>query len=276
MSSTQWQRLLKNEGIWQGSFTVFSPTAQEIKNTPSQLILKSSDNEKTLKLTVTKFDSNSQPYESEFTYLNRNIYLFPEGHFAKGSTQFSPYAIFGAEYGFLTSNRRCRLVQLYDPDSQLETVTLIREFRENSNASECPLLSIEQLIGEWEGEAHTVYSDWYESKPYPTKLKIEKQGTQIIQTTTAPEFNFTSTGTLQNSYVSFPKNDNEIRVLLLPDGVSTALPLKIHRNQPFMLEFGWLVAENRRLRLIRQYDEKGAWRSITLINEYKKSQTLHF
>jgi len=270
MSSTQWQRLLKSEGIWQGSFTQFSPTAQQIKNTPSQLTLQGLNENKSIKLTVAKFDGNSQPYESEFTYLSRNIYLFPEGHFAKGSTQFSPYGIFGAEYGFLAPNRRCRLVQLYDKNSELETVTLIREFKDNSQASERPLLSLDQIIGEWQGKAHTVYSDWYESQS-ETNLKIEQKGNQIIQATTSTDFNFTSTGTIHDSYVSFPKNNgNEIRVLMLPDGASTALPTRLETHKPFMLEFAWLVSENHRLRLVRQYDEKGAWRSVTLVNEYRQ------
>jgi len=102
-------------------------------------------------------------------------------------------------------------------------------------------------------------------------LKIEQQGNQVIQTLTSPELNFSSTGTINDSYVSFNDSGKEIRVLLLPDGASATLPLKIENRQPFFLEFSWLVEPNHRLRLIRQYDNQGAWKNITLVEEYKKN-----
>lgn len=271
MSSAQWLRLLKNVGTWKGSFTQFSPTAKLIKDTTSELNLQGLNNNQSIKITVTKFDGNSQPYSNEFTNLNRSIFLFAEGHFAKGSLQFSPYSIFGAEYGFLVGDRRCRMVKIYDTSSNLQEVTLIREFRENSNAQERPKLTLEQLLGEWEGKAETLYPDWRNSEPYNTNLKIEQQGNQVIQRLTSPELNFNSTGTINDSYVSFNDSGEEIRVLLLPDGASATVPLKIENRQPFFLEFAWLVEPNHRLRLIRQYDNQGAWKNITLVKEHKKS-----
>lgn len=269
MSSAQWLRLLKNVGIWQGSFTQFSPNAQLVKNTPSELKLEGLNDNQSIKITVTKFDGNSQPYVNEFTYLNRSTFFFAEGHFAKGSSQFSPYSIFGAEYGFLRDNRRCRMVQIYDNDGNLKEVTLIREFRKDSNAQERPPLLLAQLLGEWAGKAETLSSDWRNSDPYPTRLKVEKQGSKVVQTLTTPQFNLTSTGTINDSYLSFNDSGNEIRVLLLPDGASATLPLKINNRQPFFLEFAWLVEPNQRLRLIRQYDQQGVWSNITLVGEYK-------
>jgi len=65
-----------------------------IKDTPSEINLQCLNNNESIKITVTKFDGNSQPYSNEFTNLNRSIFLFAEGHFAKGSLQFSPYTIF--------------------------------------------------------------------------------------------------------------------------------------------------------------------------------------
>ncbi|MBL1211136.1 DUF3598 family protein [Geminocystis sp. GBBB08] len=76
MSSSQWLRLLKNVGIWQGSFTQFSPDGVLVKNTPTELILESFNDNKTLKLTLNRLDSNEPHHVNEFTYINRNNFLF--------------------------------------------------------------------------------------------------------------------------------------------------------------------------------------------------------
>ncbi|MBL1209202.1 DUF3598 family protein, partial [Geminocystis sp. GBBB08] len=132
-------------------------------------------------------------------------------------------------------------------------------------------LSIEQLEGEWQGEAVTLYPDWRNSDSYTTNLTIKKEGNDIIQTLKTPELNYTSKGKIGNNTITFSKNNQDIRVLLLPDGASSTTPLKIENRQSFFVECGWLVEPNKRLRLIRQYDDKGAWINVTLVTEYKKN-----
>lgn len=274
MSSSQWLRLLKNVGIWQGSFTQFSADGVLIKNTPTQVNLEGLNENKTIKLTVNRLNSNEPPHVNEFTYLNRNIFLFEEGHFSKGSQQFSPFSIFGAEFGFFLSDhevplrdRRLRMVQLFDKDSNLEQVTLIREFRANGNGVERSQLSIEQLEGEWQGEALTLYPDWRNTEPYSTNLIIKKEGDRVIQTLKTPELNFTSQGKIDHNIITFSENNQDIRLLLLPDGASSTTPLKIQNRQCFFVECAWLIETDKRLRLIRQYDDKGAWINVTLVTE---------
>ncbi len=268
MYISQWERLVSNTGIWNGSFTQFSPTAEQIKNTPSELRLESLNENKTLRLTLTR--ENNQPVVSEFTYLNRNIFLFEEGHFAKGSQQFSLYAIFAAEYGFIINDRRCRLVQLFDTKGNLETVTLIREFRQNSNAVERPQLSIEQLEGEWRGKAQTLYPDWRNTDDYETTLTIKKQGDTLSQTLVTPQMNVTTKGQIDGNAITFSQGELDIRVLLLPDGASSVTPITIKPRNSFFVEFAWLVEPNKRLRMIRQYDEQGRWVNVTLVTEFKQ------
>lgn len=271
MYSSQWTRLLKNVGIWQGSFTQFSIDGKLIKNTPTVVKLEGFNEDKSLRLTVNRLGENQPPYINEFTSLNRSILLFESGHFAKTSLQFSPFSTFGAEFGFILGDRRLRMVQLFDKNSNLDEITLIREFRENSNASENPALSVEQLVGEWEGEALTLYPDWRDSKPYPTNLKIQREGNSLIQTLKMPQLEINSTATINDSTLTFSENNNPIRVLLLPDGASSTTPLKISLRQSFFLEVGWLVNPNQRLRLIHRYDDKGSWSDVTLVTEFKKS-----
>ena len=47
MYISQWDRLLKNAGVWQGSFTQFSPEGQLVKDTPSKLILERLNEDRT-------------------------------------------------------------------------------------------------------------------------------------------------------------------------------------------------------------------------------------
>lgn len=267
MALSQWDCLLKHIGVWQGSFTQFSPTGKMIKDTPSQLTLTCSDDRQTIRLTLHR--ENCQPIVNEFTHLNRSIFLFEDGHFAKGSLQFSPYAIFGAEYGFIRGDRRCRLVQLYDTQSQLESVTLIREFRQGGNGKENPPLSVKSLEGEWQGEAITLYPDWRNSNPYTTFLQVRVEKDRVKQTFSSPETSFTSEGVIQDNTITFYGDNYQIRVLLLPDGASSVTPVRLQLHQPFFLEFGWLVTENLRLRLIRRYDSQGRWLNVTLVKEKK-------
>jgi len=266
MSDSQWSYFLKNLGVWKGLFSQFSPDGNLVKNTPSKLILASDDN-KTVNFSVER--EGSQPIINHITNLNRNIFLFEDGHFAKGSQQFSPFAIFGAEYGYVRGDRRCRLVQLFNKDSELESVTLIKEFREGGNGIERENLTIEQIEGEWRGEALTLYPDWRNTEPYQTNLTLKREGNILKQTLKTPFMNHSSEGLINKNVITFNNGKKENRVLLLPDGASSTTPIKIENRQSFFLEFGWLAETNLRLRLIRQYDEQGRWVNITLVQEEK-------
>lgn len=270
MSSSQWSRMLKNAGIWNGSFTQFSADGKLIKDTPSILKLEKLNNDQTLRLTVDRWQGKKPPYIMDFSSLNRNIYLFESGHFAKGSIQYSPVSTFGTEFGFVLGDRRLRTVELYDNQGKLEEIVLIREFRENTNATENVPLSIDQLIGEWEGETITINPDWSESKPLTTNLKIHREDNTIIQSLKTPQLEVNSKATINDSGLIFSENNNSIQVLLLPDGASTTTPLKINLGKPFFVETGWLINSHQRLRLIRQYDEKGGWMNASLVKEFKK------
>ncbi len=267
MSDSQWSYFLKNLGVWHGVFSLFSPDGSLVKNTPSKLIL-ASDDHKTVNFSVER-EGNNQLIVNQISSLNRNIFLFEDGHFAKGSQQFSPFANFGAEYGYIRGDRRCRLVQLFDKESVLESVTLIKEFRERGNGVERKNLTIEQIEGEWQGEALTLYPDWRNSEPYQTNLTLKREGNILKQTLKTPLMNYSDEGVISNNVITFSKGEKENRVLLLPDGASSTTPMKIENRQSFFLEFGWLVEDNLRLRLIRQYDDQGRWVNITLVREEK-------
>jgi len=78
--------------------------------------------------------------------------------------------------------------------------------------------------------------------------------------------NITSEASIQGSRLSF---DSDTQILLLPDGASATSPLQVKGGQAFFLEVGWLIAPQKRQRLIRAYSDKGEWISLTLVTEQR-------
>ncbi|MFM7427557.1 MAG: DUF3598 family protein [Elainella sp.] len=268
---SQWQRLLKNVGVWQGSFTRLSATGELQANSPSCVTLEPLNQGQTMRQTIRQFTEAEETYSRvlEYSSLNRGTLFFADGSFSQGSLQFGPLSEFGAEFGFIAQDRRLRLVQQFDKDSQLAQFTLIREHRQGSSGAERPPLTPDQLVGEWQGEAVTLYPDWRESPSYPTRLKITLQDNQLTQQLSLPELAFTSRARVEGSLLLFEQGRHPIQVLLLPDGASANTPLRLPPSQPFLLEAGWLIQDQLRQRMIRSYDAKGEWVSLTLVTERK-------
>ena len=160
-----WTNFLKNLGEWRGSFTKVSLEGELLDSTPSILSLEGLEDDRLVRFRLRRFGSGgeSEPpisdYQQEYRSLGRQIIFFDTGAFSKGSLQLAPFAEFGAEYGFVAENRRLRFVQLYDRQGNLSSLVLIREFRDGTDAHERPTLTVEQLLGTWEGMACTAYPD---------------------------------------------------------------------------------------------------------------------
>lgn len=270
---SQWQNLLENLGIWDGSFTQFSPLGILEKDTPTVVTLEGRDNNQTVYQTVQRFPPGETPppmIELEYKTLHRNILFFDEGHFSQGSAHYNPFATFGGEFGFIHQQRRLRFVILYQK-SYLDQITLIREKLRGTTVPERPPLTIEQLLGTWEGEVTTLYRDLRPPDETQSTLTISREGNQITQTLNSNDFTLTSTATLEGSRLEFTGGYQPVQVLLLPDGGSTTSPVNLESGKPFFLEVGWLISPTERLRLIRSYDRQGAWQSLSLVTEYKRS-----
>lgn len=278
--SSQWENLLHHLGAWEGSFTRLSAQGQPEEDTPTVVTLEGLDENRRMQQTIQYFSAvtgeKSQEKVLEYESLNRSVLFHANGAFSLGSMQHGPLAEFGAEFGFvepsskaLPGDRRLRLVILFNPEGHLSSFTLIREQRVGTTAPERPPLTVEQLLGTWQGEAVTLYPDWRSADTYPTTLVLQQQGEHLSQRLTAPNLELTSTATIAGSQLLFSQGTYPIQVLLLPDGASCTAPLTIPRGQPFFLEVGWLLQENLRQRLIRSYDAQGGWASLTLVTEYK-------
>lgn len=275
---SQWECLLQNLGEWQGSFTRFSPQGEQLDDIPSVVSLEGLNNNQTIRQTIRNFQPDAAVDEKvlEYSTLSRSVLFFEKGAFSQGSMQWGPFSEFGAELGLIEGKRRLRLVQLFNKESQLTQLTLIREKLADTEVPERPPLTLEQLLGEWEGEAVTIYPDWRSPDTFTTRLKLEREGRdRIIQqltfgTGTATR-TLSSTAKINGSILLFDQSPLPAQVLLLPDGASSNCPLSIKPGYSFVLEVGWLVQPNQRQRLVRRYSDKGEWMSLTLVREQRVS-----
>lgn len=273
---SQWDCLLQNIGEWQGSFTRFSPRGEQLEDTPTVVSFETLNDHKTMRQTIRRLSPN-QPVDEkvlEYSSLGRNILFLENGAFSLGSIQWGPFSEFGAELGLIEGNRRLRLVQMFDRTSQFERLTLIRERLAGTDTPERPPLTVEQLLGEWHGEAVTVYPDFRTSDTYPTVLKIHQENSdRLVQQLTFGAANsvrtIASTAKIDGSLLSFDQSALPTQVLLLPDGASSNCPLQIKPGHFFILEVGWLLQPNKRQRLVRTYNDKGEWINLTLVSEEK-------
>jgi Domain of unknown function (DUF3598) len=271
---TNWANFLKNLGEWQGSFTQVANDGEVLGSTPSILNLEGLEDNQLVKFRIRRFahNINEQPTvdrTQEYRYLGKQAVFFDTGAFSKGSLQVAPFTEFGAEYGFVAGDRRSRLVQLFGKQGSFASMTLIREIRRGTAAEIRPDLSIDQLVGKWTGTAQTVYADWQDPTTMIVSLEISVADGSLQQQLSFADRTITSIAKIESNQLHFNQGATPRRVLLLPDGVSSNIPLQISHRQPFFVEAGWLLSTNDRQRLIRSYNEKGEWVSSTHIVEHR-------
>jgi hypothetical protein len=274
--ATNWENFLKNQGEWRGSFTNISLTGEQLASTASILNLEPSADNKRVTFRLRRFGPEgygtppTQDYQQDYQSLGRQVIFFDTGAFSKGSMQLPHAASFGAEYGFVALDRRLRMVQLYTPQKTFDSLTLIREFRSGTDAPERPPLTVDQLLGEWQGTARTIDPNWFDSGPVPTHLKIQHiDKSHLQQVLSFGDQQITSTARLEGCTLKFEGQGSPRQITLLPDGASSNIPLTLKTGEPFFVEAGWLVSDRERQRLIRHYDEKGTWTGSTHVIEHR-------
>lgn len=281
---SQWDSLLQNLGTWEGSFTKLSPQGDLMVETPTVVVLEGLNNDQIIRQTIRRLvpkaeapsQHEAQEQVLEYSSLNRSILFFEDGAFSQGSLQLGPLAEFGAELGLIAGDRRLRVVIMFNRQSHLEQITLIREKRAGTEVPERLPLRVADLIGDWHGEAITIYPDWRSPDLYATQLQIRQtQPDQLTQTLTFGSGDSTrsisSTATIAESILRFEQGPQPVQVLLLSDGASVNCPTHLKLGQPFVLEAGWLIQPNLRQRIVRRYDAAGGWVSLTLVTEHKVS-----
>jgi Domain of unknown function (DUF3598) len=271
---TNWANFLKNLGEWQGSFTQVANDGELLGSTPSILTLAGLEDNQLVKFRIQRFatDLSEQPIvdtTQEYRHLGKQAVFFDTGAFSKGSLQVAPFTEFGAEYGFVAGDRRSRLVQLFGKQGSFASMTLIREIRSGTAAELRPDLTISQLVGKWTGTATTVYPDWQDPTTMIVSLEISVVDGSLQQQLSFGDRTITSTAKIAGNQLHFNEGATPRRIILLPDGISSNIPLQISHRQPFFVEAGWMLADNERQRLIRSYNEKGEWISSTHVIEHR-------
>lgn len=282
---SQWESVLENLGDWRGSFTQLSPQGQLKADIPTAVRLEGHNENQMIRHFVCRYGPEVDTRASlegitpvdekvlEYSTLGRGVLVFESGAFSQGVIQYGPFSEFGAELGLLADHHRLRLVQLFDSTGQLTQLTLIREHLAGTEPSHRPPLTLEALIGTWQGEAVTLYPDWRSPDTYPTQLRVERECDRVLQQLTYGEGSaartLASSGTVTENCIYFDQGPLRVQVLLLPDGASSNCPLALQPRQSFVLEVGWLIQPDLRQRMIRRYSEKGEWSSLTLVTEHK-------
>lgn len=268
-SSSQWARLLKNQGVWAGSFTQISPAGQVLGDMPSEVSLTPLAEGNTMRQIVRKMPPGQPTSELvlEYSSLGRGVLFCETGAFSQGSIQRSPVSEFGAELGLIHCSDRLRLAFVFPKQPALGSLTLIREYLQGSK-NQRPALTVDQLVGTWEGEAETVFPDLQPPRTVATQLTVRQQadGT-VAQTLNFDRLTVETQGQIDGSTLRFSQGSQPVTVLLLPGGGSASFPTEIQSGQPFFLEAGWLISPTLRQRLIRAYSAQGSWESLTLVTE---------
>jgi len=274
--SSQWQRLLKNAGTWEGSFTQFSPDGKVLSNVRTEVELTPTNDQKSMHQEVRRYPPEQTPSIQAFDYssLNRATAFFENGAFSQGSIQWAPFSTFGAELGLIAGEERVRLVALYDDKGALKPITLIRETLRGSTANQRPAFCPDDLVGTWQGECITLYADGQPETQSTYQQTISKtQDNQIHEPTWV--INGTdqqsSLGAIKEQSIDFYTGSTQTsRLLMLPDGCFCGCPLEANpREKTLFVELGWMVKDRSRQRIRRVYDANGAWEKLILFIEQR-------
>jgi Domain of unknown function (DUF3598) len=209
--TSQWQGLLQNLGTWQGSFTQLSPEGVQIEDTSSELTLSLSADEKTVDLLLKRDSCRDIALQFQYPGPGPQIPFFESGCFSQGSLQWSPYSSFGAEFALIHGDRHLRLVQLYNSGTDPSSLTLVRESRADSGATESPPLQVSDLLGTWEGDAIALYSDARRSEPYQTHLQVEQVGDRLTQTLQFGTHTIQSSAGIDGNLLHFEESSQHLR-----------------------------------------------------------------
>ena len=275
---SQWECFLQNIGEWQGSFTQISPEGKQIKDTPTVCIFEEPDNNQTVRQLLRRLPPNQPPQDKYYEYreFGDNILFFEDGSFSIGATVCNQFSRAWAELGLKEGYRRLRLVQVFNYQNCLESLTLIREKFAGTDTPERPPLTLEQLLGTWQGEAIQLTPGLSSTKTVSTNLSLSLQGEnklyqELTFGTESSSQTISSTAEVGDNQLIFSESEVPKKILFLPDGASANFPVEVQLGKPFFLEVGWLVKPNQRRRLIRNYNAQGEWASLVMINEHKTS-----
>lgn len=273
--ASQWERLLKNQGTWVGSFTQISADGTILADVPSEVLLQPQEAGDWMHQVIRKQPLGQPVQETTLGYrsLGKGVLFCETGAFSQGAPQRSPVSDFGAELGLIHQTERLRVAMIFPKQPTLGNLTLIREHLRGTEPAGRPPLTLAALIGTWIGTATTVFPDWQPEQTMATRLTVWSTGgnglEQTLQFGDSPPIQ--TQGRQAGTSLRFDQGQQPVTVLLLPGGASASFPTSIQPGKALFLEAGWLITPHRRQRLIRSYDQRGTLASLTLVTEHKQS-----
>jgi hypothetical protein len=268
----QWDCVLENLGEWVGSFTVFSPQGDEVEDIPSLISLVGKEGNTAIELVLNRFypvvgssELESKQVAMNFSTPDPGAVFFETGAFSSGQFSVRTGVRSIGEFCLVGTDRRCRLVQVYNSALQLERVTLIREQRQGTNAPERPPLNASDLVGTWSSSEGSGSLDGRTITSVPKKK-------ESIFTATDRGYQWDddvliSLTASSDRVLQFDLDNQSYQMLLLADSAYSICPIEIIPGHPFYLEMGWLLSPGLRHRLIRRYDSMGKWDSTSFVIE---------
>ena len=279
---SQWECMLQNLGEWHGSYSRFSKDGELLEDTPTIVSIEGLKDNQTIRQTVRHLPPRTSGATAveveaqvlEYSSLGDDILFFENGAFSQGSIQVTPGSEFEAELELIDGDRRLRVIQLFGQTGCLDKLILIRERRASVPTAERPPLTVDDLVGEWQGEAVKIYASGRSPDTYPTSLRFDKNNSgqltqQIAINQGTQTHNIRSTARTEGSSLYFDGGPQPYQVMLLPDGASSSFPQQVKEVGRLFLEVGWLLQPDLRQRLIRSYNDQGEWLSLTLVTERK-------
>jgi hypothetical protein len=270
---SQWESVLENLGEWIGSFTTINPQGELIEDVPSIISLKGVRENQAIHLVLKRFyalPGSTESYTKEVVWdfsspPGIGAIYFETGAFSSGGLILTAGVKFIAEFSLIGIDRRFRTIQQYDPKHQLDHVTFVREQQQGTDASERPQLTIPDLLGTWAGTAITLDPNQSSTtKPTQSTFSVQDDGYQWSEDSSLTEFQV-----INDQLLQFEREHQSYQMLLLPDSSYSLTPTQIVSGHPFYLEIGWIHQPGLRQRLVRRYDNAGAWHSATFITESK-------
>jgi hypothetical protein len=277
---SQWECVLENLGVWEGSFTRLSPYGEIEADIPSLISLTGIDDNRGIHLSLIRHypdaEGKTQPQEMSFDFNSpgAGAIFFETGAFSEGSVTIRSGVPVGAEFAFRHGDRRLRLIQQFDGDGKLYRQTLVRENRQNTTKVERPCLDIDTWRGLWRGEAVTLFPGNTRIERATSSQTVEPIGVEEVTIAQDIGGNLSNvtyhhSPELKNRWLTTSADPITAQIVLLPDGAYSYCPTEIHPGQPITLEVGWYIESNLRQRLIRRYNDRGEWLSLTFIQEVK-------
>lgn len=246
-----WRYFTNHLRDWRGIWTRYTPSGSIKESFQSLRSFKSNTDKTEITHTNCYMYANGETKQDswKFNYLSNSLesglfhplvetmrgFFFASGHGVLATMQLKPGSYFGIELYFRYLELRNSVGIVYDDKGNLFHTANIREDSKGFPSSywsiELNQVSKRDFGGNWHGTSVTITADLKISDPVPTELNWYRKE--------------------HTSYY-------------LPDGVSVSCPSAINVGTPFTLIANWLVDHSQMHQLTANYNELGAFASLTL------------